>query len=73
MKTINIIKMLTLSSKSILKLNKTLNPITLQHAKYKNAIKETNYLNSISGMVDSLKKGMATPLEECIREEDISW
>ena len=24
-------------------------------------------------MVDSLKKGMETPLEECVAEKDVSW
>ena len=38
-----------------------------------NAIQETIYLNSIPGMVDSLKKGMKTPLDKCVSEKDVKW
>jgi len=38
-----------------------------------NALQETIYLNSVPEMVDSLKKGMETPLEECVAEKDVSW
>ena len=32
------------------------------------AIQETLYLTSIPGMRESIRKGMATPVEECIEE-----
>ena len=38
-----------------------------------NAIQETVYLNSIPGMVESIKKGMETPIEDCVSEEDVEW
>ena len=38
-----------------------------------NAIQETIYLNSIPGMVESIKKGMETPIEDCVSEEDVEW
>lgn len=34
------------------------------------ALEETVYLSSIPGMVDSIREGMATPLEECVEELD---
>ena len=35
------------------------------------AIEETLYLTSISGMRESIKKGLATPVEEC--DEEPGW
>ena len=35
------------------------------------AIQETLYLLSIAGMRESIREGMATPIEECSRE--LSW
>ena len=35
------------------------------------AIQETLYLLSIPGMRESIKKGLATPIEEC--EKDLDW
>ena len=34
------------------------------------ALEETVYLMSTPGMADSIREGMATPLEECIEELD---
>jgi prevent-host-death family protein len=31
------------------------------------ALEETVYLSSIPGLADSIRKGMATPVEECVR------
>ena len=36
-----------------------------------NALQETIYLNSIPNMAKSIKKGIDTPLENCIPEENI--
>ena len=33
-----------------------------------NAIQETLYLNSIPGMVSSIREGMETPVEDCATE-----
>ena len=38
-----------------------------------NAIQETIYLNSIPGMVESIKEGMDTAIEDCVPEEDVEW
>ena len=38
-----------------------------------NAIQETIYLNSVPGMVETIREGMATPIEDCIPEEDVEW
>lgn len=38
-----------------------------------NAIQETIYLNSIPGMVESIKEGMDTAIENCVPEEDVEW
>ncbi len=35
------------------------------------AIQETLYLLSIPGMRESIKKGLATPIEKC--EKDLDW
>lgn len=34
------------------------------------AIEETIHLMSIPGMAESIRKGMATPIEECVEELD---
>ncbi|WP_024469691.1 type II toxin-antitoxin system Phd/YefM family antitoxin [Treponema pedis] len=67
----------------IVNVNLTSEPITLTNSKGKNAvligeedwnaIQETLYLNSVPGMYDSLKKGMETPLENCMSENDFEW
>jgi prevent-host-death family protein len=36
-----------------------------------NAIQETLYLSSISGMRESIKEGLNTPIENC--SKDIDW
>ena len=38
-----------------------------------NAIQETIYLNSVPGMVETIREGMATSIEDCIPEEDGEW
>lgn len=35
------------------------------------AIQETLYLNSVPGLADDIKKGLATPLDKCSRE--LKW
>ena len=37
------------------------------------SIQETLYLQSISGMRESIVKGMQTPLSECISEDELEW
>jgi prevent-host-death family protein len=37
------------------------------------SIQETLYLQSISGMRESITEGMNTPLSECVSEEELEW
>ena len=37
------------------------------------AIQETLHLISIPGMAQSIREGMATPLEECVPESEVTW
>jgi antitoxin YefM len=38
-----------------------------------NEIQETLYIQSISGLVESIHQAAATPLEDCISVENIEW
>lgn len=38
-----------------------------------NAIQETIYFNTIPGMVESIRNGMDTPIEDCVSEENVEW
>ena len=38
-----------------------------------NAMQETVYLNSIPGMVESMRTGLETSIEDCVPEEDVEW
>ena len=38
-----------------------------------NSIQETMYLLNIPGMRESIIKGMETPTDDCINEEDLEW
>ncbi len=38
-----------------------------------NAIQETNYINSITGLADQIIAGGNAPLEECVPEEEVQW
>ncbi len=58
-------------------------PVTITNARGKNgvligeddwnAIQETLYLNSVPGMAESLERGKATPVDECISEDEVDW
>ena len=37
------------------------------------SIQETLYLESIPGMKESIKEGIATPLEDCVSEDELEW
>jgi len=36
-------------------------------------VNETNYLNSIPGMSESLIRGKETPIEDCLSEDEVLW
>lgn len=48
------------------------NAIVLSEEDY-NGLMETVYLLNIKGMKEKLIKGMNTPKEECISEEEVEW
>jgi PHD/YefM family antitoxin component YafN of YafNO toxin-antitoxin module len=69
-------------SEMITELNQSQEPILIQTSSGNailiseqiwNDIQETLYLQSIPGMVESIHKEDATPLEECIKLKDIQW
>ena len=37
------------------------------------SIQETLYLQSIPGMRETIVEGMATPLSDCVAEEELEW
>lgn len=37
------------------------------------SIQETLYLQSIPGMQESIVEGMATPLSDCVSEDELEW
>jgi len=37
------------------------------------SIQETLHLESIPGMKDSIKEGLAIPLEDCVSEDELEW
>ena len=63
--------------------NENSEPVTITNTKGKNgvliseddwkAIQETLYLASVPGMVDSIREGGKTPIEDCIPEEEVDW
>ena len=58
------------NNQPILLKGKTGNAVLISEKDW-NAIQETLYLNSIPGMVESIKKGGETPLKECVDESNI--
>ena len=67
----------------ITQVNDTSTPITITNSRGKNAvliseddwiaIQETLYLVSVPGMVDSIKSGGETPIDECLTENEVVW
>lgn len=63
--------------------NENCEPITIMNNRGKNAvliseddwnaIRETIFLNSISGMAESIIRGGQTPLDECLSEDEVIW
>ena len=38
-----------------------------------NAIQETLFLDFIPGMTESVRKGLETPVEDCVPEDMVEW
>ena len=68
----NLVEEVNLYSEPTLIVSKKGNAVLVSENDW-NAIQETVYLNSIPGMVESIKKGMETPIEDCVSEEDVEW
>lgn len=65
----NVIDEVTESHKPILIMGESSNAVLLSEADWA-SIQETLYLLSIPGMRESIKTGLATPVEECPGELD---
>lgn len=68
----NLVEEVNLYSEPTLIVSKKGNAVLVSENDW-NAIQEMVYLNSIPGMVESIKKGMETPIEDCVSEEDVEW
>lgn len=68
----NLVEEVNLYSEPTLIVSKKGNAVLVSENDW-NAIQETVYLNSIPGMVESIKKGMETLIEDCVSEEDVEW
>ena len=83
MNTMNVTKARTNLFKIMAVVNDNSQPLTLTNSNGKNAvlvgqndwnaIQETMYLNSVSGMTESLIKGKNTPLADCLSEDEVEW
>ena len=68
----NLVEDVTVYSDPTLIVSKKGNAVLISESDW-NAIQETIYLNSIPGMVESIKEGMDTAIEDCVPEEDVEW
>lgn len=68
----NLVEDVNLYSEPTLIVSKKSNAVLISESDW-NAIQETIYLNSIPGMVESIKEGMDTAIEDCVPEEDVEW
>ena len=68
----NLVEDVNLQSEPTLIVSKKGNAVLVSESDW-NAIQETVYLNSIPGMSESIQKGMDTPIEDCISEENVEW
>lgn len=68
----NLVEDVNLYSEPTLIVSKKGNAVLISESDW-NAIQETIYLNSISGIVESIKEGMDTAIEDCVPEEDVEW
>ena len=68
----NLVEDVNLYSEPALIVSKKGNAVLVSESDW-NAIQETVYLNTIPGMVESIRRGMDTSIEDCISEENIEW
>lgn len=48
------------------------NAVILSEEDYK-GLTETLFLNSIPGMAEKIKEGLATSLKDCVPEQEVQW
>lgn len=48
------------------------NAVLISEDEYK-SLQETLYLVSIPGMEEKIIEGLNTPIEECIKEDEVNW
>ena len=63
--------------------NEECSPLAITNSKGKGAvlvgedewrsIKEMLYLEGVPGLVEDIKEGMATPLVDCVCQQDLEW
>ena len=68
----NLVEDVNLYSEPTLIVSKKGNVVLISESDW-NAIQETIYLNSIPGIVESIKEGMDKAIEDCVPEEDVEW
>ena len=68
----NLVENVNLYSEPTLIVSKKGNAVLVFESDW-NAIQETVYLNSIPGMVESIRMGLEASLEDCVPEEDVEW
>lgn len=68
----NLVEDVNLYSEPTLIVSKKGNAVLISESDW-NAIQETIYLNSIPGIVESIKEGMDTAIEDCVPEEGVEW
>lgn len=68
----NLVEDVNLYSEPALIVSKKGNAVLVSESDW-NAIQETIYFNTIPGMVESIRNGMDTSIEDCVSEENVEW
>ena len=68
----NLVENVNLYSEPTLIVSKKGNAVLASESDW-NAMQETVYLNSIPGMVESMRTELETSIEDCAPEEDVEW
>ena len=68
----NLVEDVNLYSEPALIVSKKGNAVLVSESDW-NAIQETVHLNTIPGMVESIRRGMDTSIADCISEENVEW
>ena len=68
----NLVENVNFYSEPTLIVSKKGNAVLVSESEW-NAMQETVYLNSIPGMVESMRTELETSIEDCVPEEDVEW